>query len=143
MRLKSDLFEVLLRATDGTLDRAELEWDRRTALGVVMAAANYPGAPRTDDVITGVQELSKPGPSLLAAAAAAGGAWGEDELQVFHAATALFDGQLVTTGGRVLCVTALADSPRIAQNKALAAVRAIAFDGAQWRNDIGHRAIKR
>jgi phosphoribosylamine---glycine ligase len=143
MRLKSDLFEVLLRATDGTLDRAELEWDRRTALGVVMAAANYPGAPRTDDVITGVQELSKPGAGQQAAAAAAGGAWAEDELQVFHAATALHDGQLVTTGGRVLCVAALADSPRIAQNKALAAVRAIAFDGAQWRNDIGHRAIKR
>ncbi len=142
MRLKSDLFEVLLRATDGTLDRAELEWDRRTALGVVMAAAHYPGTPRTGDAISGLQDLKKPTPGTVAASSRAGGVWADAELQVFHAATAFHNGQLVTTGGRVLCVTALADSPRVAQNKALAAVRAIAFDGAQWRNDIGHRAIK-
>jgi phosphoribosylamine--glycine ligase len=123
MRLKSDLFELLMHATEGTLDKAELQWDRRTALGVVMAAAGYPGAPRTGDAIEGL------------------GA-GSDELQVFHAGSALRDGRLVTSGGRVLCVTALGDSVRIAQGRALAAVRAIRFDGAQWRNDIGHRALR-
>jgi phosphoribosylamine--glycine ligase len=123
MRLKSDLFDLLMHATEGTLDKAELQWDRRTALGVVMAAAGYPGAPRTGDAIEGL------------------GA-GSDELQVFHAGSALRDGRLVTSGGRVLCVTALGDSVRIAQGRALAAVRAIRFDGAQWRNDIGHRALR-
>ncbi|MBK6470575.1 MAG: phosphoribosylamine--glycine ligase [Betaproteobacteria bacterium] len=126
MRLKSDLFEVLMHATDGTLDQAELSWDRRTALGVVMAAHGYPQAPRKGDVITG---LTAPG---------AEGA----ELQVFHAGTAQHDGRLVVNGGRVLCVTALGDSVRLAQQRALAAVRGIQFDGAQWRNDIGHHAIR-
>jgi phosphoribosylamine--glycine ligase len=123
MRLKSDLFELLLHAAEGTLDKAELRWDRRTALGVVMAAAGYPGAPRTGDVISGLPA-------------------GSDDLQVFHAGSTLRDGQVVTSGGRVLCVTALGDSVRIAQGKALAAVRGIRFDGAQWRNDIGHRALR-
>jgi phosphoribosylamine--glycine ligase len=123
MRLKSDLFELLMHAADGTLDQAELQWDRRTALGVVMAAAGYPGQPRSGDPISGLPA-------------------GSDELQVFHAGTALRDGQAVTSGGRVLCVTALGDSVRIAQGRALAAVRGIRFDGAQWRNDIGHRALR-
>jgi phosphoribosylamine--glycine ligase len=123
MRLKSDLFDLLVHATEGTLDKVEPQWDRRVALGVVMAAAGYPAAPRKGDVITGEPET---GP----------------ELQVFHAGTALADGRLTTSGGRVLCVTALGDSVRLAQAKALAAVRQIGFDGAQWRNDIGHRAIK-
>ena len=123
MRLKSDLFEVLMHATDGTLDGVELQWDRRTALGVVMAAHGYPAAPRRGDVVTGVMA-------------------GSAELQVFHAGTALHDGVLSATGGRVLCVTALGDSVRLAQQRALQAVRQIHFDGAQWRNDIGHRAIK-
>jgi phosphoribosylamine--glycine ligase len=123
MRLKSDLFELLLHAADGTLDQAELQWDRRTALGVVMAAAGYPGQPRGGDAISGLPA-------------------GSDDLQVFHAGTSLRDGQLVTSGGRVLCVTALGDSVRIAQGRALAAVRAIRFEGAQWRNDIGHRALR-
>jgi phosphoribosylamine--glycine ligase len=123
MRLKSDLFEVLMRATDGTLDDVELQWDRRTALGVVMAAAGYPEAPRSGDAITG-----------LPAAA--------PDLQVFHAGTALQDGRLVGSGGRVLCVTALGDSVRLAQQRALAGVRQVQFAGAQWRNDIGHRAIR-
>jgi len=126
MRLKSDLFEVLMHATDGTLDQAELNWDRRSALGVVMAAHGYPAAPRKGDFITGL-----PAP----------GAEGAD-LQVFHAGTAQHDGQLLTSGGRVLCVTALGDSVRLAQQRALATVRGIHFDGAQWRNDIGHRAIR-
>jgi phosphoribosylamine--glycine ligase len=126
MRLKSDLFEVLMHATDGTLGSVELQWDRRVALGVVMAAAGYPGTPRSGDVITGL-----PAPGA-----------GRDDLQVFHAGTAVTDGVPVTQGGRVLCVTALADSVRVAQQRALEAVRGIHFDGAQWRNDIGHRAIK-
>ncbi len=130
MRLKSDLFEVLMRATDGTgpgFDGVELQWDRRTALGVVMAAHGYPAAPRKGDVITGVP------PAATAAAA---------DLQVFHAGTNLQDGVLRCHGGRVLCVTALGDSVRLAQQRALEAVRQIHFDGAVWRNDIGHRAIK-
>ena len=123
MRLKSDLFELLMHATDGTLDQVELQWDRRVALGVVMAAAGYPAAPRKGDVVDGLPA-------------------GSDELQVFHAGTTLADGRLLTSGGRVLCVTALGDSVRQAQLRALDAVRAIRFDGAQWRNDIGHRAIR-
>ncbi|MDP1648616.1 MAG: phosphoribosylamine--glycine ligase [Rubrivivax sp.] len=123
MRLKSDLFEVLMQATDGTLDEVELQWDRRVALGVVMAAQGYPAAPRAGDVITGLPA-------------------GNAELQVFHAGTALDGGRLLTSGGRVLCVTALGESVRLAQQRALEAVRGIRFDGAQWRNDIGHRAIK-
>ena len=123
MRLKSDLFELLMRATDGTLDEVELQWDRRTALGVVMAAHGYPAAPRKGDAITG-----------LPAAA--------PDLHVFHAGTATVDGELLSSGGRVLCVTALGDSVRLAQQRALAAVRDIRMAGAQWRNDIGHRAIK-
>ena len=123
MRLKTDLFEVLMQASGGTLDQVELQWDRRVALGVVMAAHGYPAAPRTGDVITGLPA-------------------GNAELQVFHAGTTLDDGRLVTAGGRVLCVTALAESVRLAQQRALEAVRGIRFEGAQWRNDIGHRAIK-
>jgi phosphoribosylamine---glycine ligase len=123
MRLKSDMFELLMQATEGALDRAELQWDRRIALGVVMAAAGYPGTPRGGDAITGL-----PPP--------------REDLQVFHAGTVLRDGVPVTSGGRVLCVTALGDSVRLAQQQALDAVRAIRFDGAQWRNDIGHRAIR-
>ena len=126
MRLKSDLFEVLMRATDGTgagLDGVDLQWDRRTALGVVMAAHGYPAAPRKGDGIAG-----------LPANAA--------DLQVFHAGTELQDGILRSHGGRVLCVTALGDSVRLAQQRALDAVRQIQFDGAVWRSDIGHRAIK-
>ena len=130
MRLKSDLFEVLMRATDGTgpgLDGVELQWDRRTALGVVMAAHGYPAAPRKGDAITGLPMA----PSAVAA-----------DLHVFHAGTDLQDGVLSCNGGRVLCVTALGDSVRLAQQRALDAVRQIHFDGAVWRNDIGHRAIK-
>ncbi len=123
MRLKSDLFELLMAATEGTLDKVELQWDRRVALGVVMAAAGYPAAPRSGDALTGLPA-------------------GSDDLQVFHAGTRQDDGRLLTSGGRVLCVTALGDSVRLAQQRALEAVRGIQFDGAQWRNDIGHRAIR-
>jgi phosphoribosylamine--glycine ligase len=123
MRLKSDLFEVLMHATDGTLDQVELQWDRRTALGVVMAAAGYPAAPRKGDVVSG-------------------GAAPADDLKTFHAGTTLADGQLRTSGGRVLCVTALGDSVRLAQQRAYEGVGQVHFDGAQWRSDIGHRALK-
>ena len=123
MRLKSDLFEVLMHASDGALDRVDLQWDRRVALGVVMAAAGYPAAPRQGDAISALP------------------ADGED-MQVFHAGTTVVDGQLSSSGGRILCVTALAETVRLAQQRALEGVRQIRIDGAQWRSDIGHRAIK-
>jgi phosphoribosylamine--glycine ligase len=124
MRLKSDLLEVLLHATDGTLDQAQLDWDRRVALGVVVAAAGYPMHPRKGDVVTGL-----PAPA--------------EDLRVFHAGTALHDGQLVTSGGRVLCVTALGEKVRTAQQRAYDALSGIRIDGAHFRSDIGHRAVKR
>jgi len=124
MRLKSDLLEVLLAATDGTLDQVTLDWDRRTALGVVMAAHNYPGEPRKGDEISGLPDDAA-------------------DVMVFHAGTAERDGKVVTSGGRVLCVTALGESVRKAQQRAYEVVPTIQFDGAQFRSDIGYRAIKR
>jgi phosphoribosylamine--glycine ligase len=123
MRLKSDFYEVMMAATSGTLDQVELQWDRRTALGVVMAAAGYPLSPRKGDAITG---LPKPC----------------DEVMVFHAGTQPRGDGTVTAGGRVLCVTALADSVKAAQQAAYDAAQGIRFDGAQYRRDIGHRAIR-
>ena len=122
MRLKSDLAEVLMHATDGTLDQVELQWDRRVALGVVMAAAGYPEAPRKGDRITGLPADT-------------------DEAVVFHAGTALAGDVISVTGGRVLCVTALGDSTRAAQQRAYETLRHVHFDGEQHRTDIGHRAI--
>ncbi|WP_119355317.1 phosphoribosylamine--glycine ligase [Azohydromonas sediminis] len=128
MRLKSDLADVLLHAASGTLDQVELHWDRRAALGVVMAAHGYPLEPRKGDVIEGL-----PAPRDAADA----------DTMVFHAGTARdADGRIVTSGGRVLCVTALGESVKVAQQRAYEALRPIHFDGAQWRTDIGHRAIK-
>ena len=124
MRLKSDLFDVLMHATDGTLDKVELEWDRRVALGVVMAASGYPLQPRKGDAITGLPADA-------------------DDAMVFHAGTAPTDDGVVTAGGRVLCVTALGDSAKIAQQHAYDALSGIHFDGAQYRRDIGFRAIRR
>lgn len=125
MRLKSDLFDVLMAATDGSLDQVSLDWDRRVALGIVMAAAGYPLEPRKGDDITHLPADSP-------------------ELTVFHAGTMLSDKQqLVTAGGRVLCVTALGDSVKQAQQRAYEAVQGIRFEGAQFRRDIGHRGIKR
>jgi phosphoribosylamine--glycine ligase len=125
MRLKSDLVDVMMAATGGTLDQVELEWDRRPALGVVMAAPGYPMQPRKGDVITGLPRPQD-----------------EGDCVVFHAGTQAQDGQTVTSGGRVLCVTALGDTLRLAQQRAYAQLEGIAFDGAQWRRDIGHRALK-
>ncbi len=124
MRLKSDLVDLIEHGINGTLDKVDAEWDRRVALGVVMAAHNYPDTPRQGDVIHG-----------LAAPA--------DDAHVFHAGTAKIDGRIVTSGGRVLCVTALADTVKLAQKRALEVADSISFDGMQIRRDIGWRAIKR
>jgi len=122
MRLKSDLFEVFWHATDGTLDQVELQWDRRVALGVVMAAHGYPLSPRKGDRIDGIPAEAP-------------------DAVVFHAGTAMKDGELQTSGGRVLCVTVLADSVKLAQQRAYEVAARIRFDGAQYRRDIGHRAV--
>ncbi|MCZ4314239.1 phosphoribosylamine--glycine ligase [Comamonadaceae bacterium G21597-S1] len=125
MRLKTDLLELLLAATetgdDRKLDQIELQWDRRTALGVVLAAKDYPQQPRTDDRVRG---LPQPGADVM----------------VFHAGTRREGDDVFTSGGRVLCVTALADNVRQAQQRAYEVVREIQFDGMQYRGDIGHRA---
>ena len=123
MRLKSDLFDVMMAATSEGLDKIELDWDRRVALGVVLAAAGYPMNPRKGDAITGL-----PADSV--------------DAMVFHAGTTEKDGQILTSGGRVLCVTALADSVKQAQQKAYELAQGIHFDGMQYRRDIGYRAIK-
>jgi phosphoribosylamine--glycine ligase len=124
MRLKSDLFNVLLQAADGVLNQVELKWDRRCALGVVLAAAGYPLQPRKGDPIHGVPTST-------------------GDAVVFHAGTTLRDGLLVTSGGRVLCATALGEPVKVAQTRAYQLANAIRFEGAQFRRDIGHRAIKR
>ncbi|MCE2782247.1 phosphoribosylamine--glycine ligase [Limnohabitans sp.] len=123
MRLKSDLLDVLLAATSEGLDQLDLQWDRRVALGVVMAAAGYPLNPRRGDAITGLPK-------------------DQSDAMVFHAGTTEKDGQILTSGGRVLCVTALADSVKQAQQKAYQTASPIAFDGMLMRQDIGYRAIK-
>ncbi|TXL68556.1 phosphoribosylamine--glycine ligase [Zeimonas arvi] len=127
-RIKSDLVEVFEHALSGTLDQAEIEWDRRTALGVVLAAKGYPDSPRKGDVIEGLP--------------AHGNEFGEDCI-VFHAGTAADGERTLTAGGRVLCVTALGDSVKIAQARAYRAIESLRFDGMQYRRDIGHRAIGR
>jgi phosphoribosylamine--glycine ligase len=124
VRLKTDYLSVLEHAVNGTLDTVDLEWDRRTALGVVMAAAGYPDAPRKGDVITGIPPETP-------------------DCVTFHAGTAHSDDKLVVCGGRVLCVVGLGDSVKMAQNHAYDAVDSIRFDGAQYRRDIGWRALKR
>lgn len=122
-RLRSDLVNALDHAVDGKLNEIDLEWDRRTALGVVLAAHHYPDTPRNGDVISGVPMDT------------------EDQI-TFHAGTKLLDGNLVTSGGRVMCVVGLSDTVRGAQQKAYEAIEKIQFDGMQYRKDIGYRAIK-
>lgn len=122
MRLKSNLAQVLLAATRSELDRVALEWDPRVALGVVLAAAGYPLSPRKGDVITG---LPADAPDLM----------------VFHAGTSESSGDVVASGGRVLCVTALGDTVASAQRRAYDAIDRIRFDGMQFRRDIGYRAV--
>jgi phosphoribosylamine--glycine ligase len=131
MRMKSDFVDLVQHAIDGTLDKAEAQWDRRTALGVVVAAAGYPESPRRGDAIHGLDDD----------APAVDGAAGEPAVKVFHAGT-VQDGDAVrVNGGRVLCVTALGDSVRQAQKHAYDAIAGIGFDGMQYRTDIGHRAL--
>ncbi len=125
MRLQSDLVDVMMAATSGSLDQVELKWDRRPALGVVMAAHGYPLNPRKGDTIRGLPPVSD-----------------QKDTVVFHAGTTELGSQIQTAGGRVLCVTALGESVREAQQRAYAVAEQIEFDGAQMRRDIGYRAIK-
>jgi len=124
LRLKSDLLELIELALDGKLDQAKVEWDRRPALGVVIASAGYPEAPRKGDAIEGLPAAT-------------------DDCHVFHAGTRAEGNSVLTDGGRVLCVTALGDSLRLAQKRAYRAVESIRFSGLQYRKDIGHRALKK
>ncbi len=127
-RLKTDLVDVLMAATatnaETRFDDFELEWDRRTAIGVVLAAHGYPMSPRRGDAITGLPQDT-------------------DDVVVFHAGTQMKDGQVVTSGGRVLCVTALGGTLKLAQQQAYDTIKGIHFDGVQYRTDIGYRAIAR
>jgi len=127
-RLKTDLVDVLMAATatnaEARFDDFELEWDRRTAIGVVLAAHGYPMNPRKGDAITGLPQDT-------------------DDVVVFHAGTQMKDGQVLTSGGRVLCVTALGGTLRLAQQQAYDTIKGIHFDGVQYRTDIGYRAIAR
>jgi phosphoribosylamine--glycine ligase len=127
-RLKTDLVDVLMAATatnaETRFDDFELEWDRRTAIGVVLAAHGYPMSPRKGDAITGLPQDT-------------------DDVVVFHAGTQMADGQVVTSGGRVLCVTALGGTLKLAQQQAYDTIQGIHFDGVQYRSDIGYRAIAR
>ena len=124
LRLKTDLIELVKHAINGSLDQVEADWDRRTALGVVMAAANYPDTPRLNDEIDGL-------PKHL------------EDAYVFHAGTKLSsDGKVLTNGGRVLCVTTLGETVKFAQSRAYQIADEIKFNGAQYRRDIGYRAIK-
>jgi phosphoribosylamine--glycine ligase len=122
-RLKTDLVSVMEHAVNGTLDAVGLEWDRRTAVGVVLAAAGYPEDPLKGNVIEGIPAETP-------------------EAVTFHAGTAEVDGHLVTSGGRVLCVVGLGDSVKLAQKQAYESVEKIHFDGMQYRRDIGWRGLK-
>ncbi|NSL55864.1 phosphoribosylamine--glycine ligase [Uliginosibacterium aquaticum] len=124
MRLKTDLVDLIEAGIAGKLDTAEADWDRRVALGVVLAAGGYPDDPKKGDVISGLDAKV-------------------EDAHVFHAGTTLRDGKVVSNGGRVLCVTALGDSVKEAQTRAYELTSQIQFDGMQYRRDIGHRAIKR
>jgi phosphoribosylamine--glycine ligase len=125
LRLQSDFIELIEAALDGQLDRVQARWDARAALGVVMAAVGYPGTYQKGDVISGLPLQPQP------------------DCKVFHAGTALEHGAVVTNGGRVLCVTALGATVGAAQQRAYELVKKIRWRGAQYRTDIGHRAIAR
>ncbi|MDP1558168.1 MAG: phosphoribosylamine--glycine ligase [Nitrosomonas sp.] len=131
MRLKSDLVTLIEQALNGTLDKAEIEWDRRVAIGVILAAHGYPGNPRKNDAINGL-------PALISKQKSS------DEFHIFHSGTTLGgkDGnEILTAGGRVLCVTAMGDSVKMAQRNAYNIAEQIHFDGRQMRSDIGYRGI--
>jgi phosphoribosylamine--glycine ligase len=122
LRLRSDLLAALWAATEGQLDRVTLAWDERVALGVVLAAAGYPQSPRKGDTITALPP-------------------DRDDAVLFHAGTGWQDGRLVTTGGRVLCATALGADVAQARARAYELASQVAFEGMQFRRDIGHRAL--
>jgi len=128
MRLRSDLVVLIEHALAGTLDRADAEWDRRSALTVVLAAGGYPDAPQRGDAIEGLERVNRDT---------------HPDVSVFHAGTARDAQGVKVSGGRVLGVTALGDSLRQAQRAAYAAIASIRFDGMQYRSDIGHRALAR
>lgn len=123
MRVKNDFVKLFEAATQGNLDQVQIDWDPRSAIGVVLAAHNYPADPRLGDVITGLPEDNH-------------------EVMVFHAGTKLVDDKITTSGGRVLCVTTLGDSIEEARQKAYNTIESIKFDGMQFRKDIAWRAIK-
>jgi phosphoribosylamine--glycine ligase len=123
-RLRSDLVDICEATLDGRLADVEAEWDPRAAMGVVMAAGGYPGSYEKGKAISGLERLM-PGS------------------KVFHAGTGLSDGDVVTSGGRVLCVVGLGDSVSDAREIAYQRVDSIDWDGAYFRRDIGHRAIAR
>jgi phosphoribosylamine--glycine ligase len=126
MRLKSDLLEVCLAVCDGRLDKVTLKWDPRPAVCVVMASGGYPDSYEKGKIITGLEEAGS-----------------IDDVVIFHAGTAVRDTDIVTNGGRVLGVTALADTIGKAKEKAYEAVDKIGFDGAYCRRDIADKAIKK
>ena len=130
MRLKSDLVELCLAAVRGDLENRKINWDDKAALGVVLAANGYPESYRKGMVITGLQPAADSKP-------------GVEDTKIFHAGTDIDGDRVVTSGGRVLCVTALGDGVRDAQQNAYKAVEEISFDGAFFRTDIGYRAVAR
>ena len=122
MRLKSDFFEILYKSAIGQLDSTKIEWDKRTALAVVLASAGYPEAPKLNDEIHIEDRLIS-------------------DTYIFHAGTIFKDNKLLTSGGRVLAITALGDSVKEAQSKVYEAINTVKFNGAQYRRDIGFRAL--
>ncbi len=125
MRLQSDLAALCLSAIDGTLDKQQTEWDSRASIGVVLASGGYPGSYAKGNAISGL------------------GAAAELPGKVFHAGTKVADGDIVTSGGRVLCAVALGDSVSDAQSAAYRLVDSINWNDVYYRRDIGHRAIAR
>ena len=125
MRLQSDLTKLCEAALDGKLDQVTAEWIPQAALGIVLAAGNYPDTPRKGDPISGLQHAAElPG-------------------KVFHACTQLQGGTVITNGGRVLCAVGIGDTVKAAQRQAYALADAITWEGVQYRRDIGYRAIER
>lgn len=132
LRLKTDLAILLEHAVNQTLDKVEIEWDRRAALGVVMAAEGYPGVPRKNDVITGITEIMTNQAS-------------PDEFHIFHSGTVLGGqdkNEILTAGGRVLCVTALGENIKLAHHRAYDIASKIHFEGCQMRHDIGYKGME-
>jgi len=123
-RLKTDLLDLMEATIDGTLDERNLEWDPRPAMCVVVASGGYPGSYEKGKPIAGLGVLAD-----------------MDDVIVFHAGTALKDGQVVTSGGRVLGITALGADLKAARDRCYDAVGKLAFEGARYRLDIGHRAL--